>query len=53
MKLFELASVLKEFGRNSEALDAYGRITGTVENENRARFEMAKTYYFLGDTTNA
>ena len=53
MKLFELASVLKEFGRNSEALAAYGQITATVENENRARFEMAKTFYFLGDTTNA
>ena len=53
MKQFELASVLKEFGRNKEALDAYKQIIATVENENRARFEMAKTYYFTGDYAQA
>lgn len=53
MKQFELASVLKEFGRNKEAFEAYSRITATVENEYRARFELAKTHYFLGDYVNA
>lgn len=53
IKHFELASVLKEFGRNKEALDAYRQITTTVENENRAGFEMAKAFYFTGDLINA
>jgi stage II sporulation protein D len=45
---FELASVLKEFGRNKEAYDCYTSITRMAANENRAVFEMGKTYYFLG-----
>jgi SpoIID/LytB domain protein len=45
--LFELASVLKEFGRNEEAFNAYRDIIRSNNSEYRAHFELAKMYYFL------
>jgi SpoIID/LytB domain protein len=47
MSYFELASVLKEFGRNEEAYGAYHDILSFNDSEYRAHFEMAKMYYFL------
>ncbi|MCE5300363.1 MAG: SpoIID/LytB domain-containing protein [Spirochaetia bacterium] len=48
VSLYDLASIYKEFGRNREAFDAYRAIVTANPSENRARFELAKVYYFLG-----
>jgi len=48
MAYFNLASIQKEFGMNTDALASYRKIITIADNEYRAHFELAKEYYFLG-----